>query len=242
MPPAIRSETNFLARSSAAKKTGTTRGPSQDAAAPAPKQAVPGTVVVPPQAAVVDSLPFLAELRWLINGLIARARHPNGSIRVVTRQEFADFEQALRRLELRWEQREKQLAREEFSLATGRAELDRKSQEFKSVEARLVARERLVESTRTPFSPGAPVGAQTQAALEALRAQLTTQEASLAKMRQDLRDRQKFIDEAEAALARKMEAQDQMAALLDQRAEDLAMREQALSERMGGAPAKKERA
>lgn len=183
----------------------------------------------PPTAS--DALPFLNELRWLINGIVARARNPNGSIRVITRQEFADFEQALRKLEARWQERERDLAAREVALARDRSEIAIRQRELHATADRVEAREQVVAATRTPFPIPMAQGMQAHVALERLRDRLNAQETEMERLRADLANRQKFLEESETVLGRKMEALDQLATLVDQRMAELALREQALEKR-----------
>ncbi len=91
------------------------------------------------------------------------------------------------------------------------------------VEERRLAGDASRSGSRPPMG-SAPMAPEERAALEALRAELARQEASLQEAKQAVRDREAFLNESEARLFEKVQSQQEKENELEQREEDLQTR------------------
>jgi len=132
---------------------------------------------------------------------------------------MAEMEQHLRRLEAKLEQRERELVDQESWISE-------RERELAETEALVAAREAMLAASRKGQSsprPGATV--EEQRAFERLRHELDRRENSLRELRVALTERERFLDESEARLLRKVQLQQEKETELEQREEELVARE-----------------
>jgi hypothetical protein len=159
-----------------------------------------------------------AAARETIKAVVSATRAPFGSAK--PNPQSAELERTLRQLELTLADRERSLEEHEARLAD-------RERDLAEMEALLIAREKLVAASRKAVpAQAAVVTPEEKAALELLRAELERQEASLKEAKQSLREREQFLDESETKLFEKVQQQQEKEIELEQRAEDLAAREQ----------------
>ena len=132
---------------------------------------------------------------------------------------MAEMERNLRRLEARLEQRERELVDQESWISE-------RERELAENEALATAREAMLAASRKgQSSPRLGATAEEQRAFERLRQELDRRENSLRELRLALTEREKFLDESEARLLRKVQLQQEKESELEQREEELVARE-----------------
>ncbi|HZL46319.1 MAG TPA: hypothetical protein VFC28_08835, partial [Opitutaceae bacterium] len=164
-----------------------------------------------------------AEARKSIDAIMAVTRAPWGELRPLDSQQVSGLQKALRQLQAKLDERERATA----ELAVQLAERER---ELAETEALLTAREKVIVAagrTREELS----LSPEEQAALEQLKAELERQEQSLKDQKAALKERDLFVQENEAKLFDKMQAQQEREVELEQKADDLHALEKRLRER-----------
>ena len=195
----------------------------------------PGQIRFPAARGSGGSVPTLSLRRrpvgsrspFAVSEVSAAARESIKAVMSATRAPFAgapstqaaELERTLRQLEL-------SLAEREHLIAEGEARLADRERDVAESEALLAAREKLVAASRKATAGPISVSPEEKAALEQLRSELEKQEAGLKEAKQAQREREQFLDESEAKLFEKVQAQQEKEIELEQRAEDLAAREQ----------------
>mgnify|MGYP001549680044 CR=1 FL=1 len=160
--------------------------------------------------------------RRSIKEFVSATRSPFGTPRRLENSQIAELEHSLRNLELKLAERERLIAETENRLA----ESARQLYEF---EALLSAREKLLAVSRQTVAP-APISAEEKAALEQLRTEIERQQTSIDEARRTIREREQFLDESENTLFSKVQSQQENDIQLDQRDDDLRIRERRLRE------------
>lgn len=155
-----------------------------------------------------------AVTRHSINNIMEATRATLQAAPGVPAPQLAELERSLRQLELSLNERQRLVIEAESRL------IDRE-RDLAEAEALLVAREKLAVVSRRDADSSGPVSAAKQAALELLRTTLETQETSLKEAKHALREREMFLDESEAKLFAKVQAQQEKESELEQREEDL---------------------
>jgi DNA repair exonuclease SbcCD ATPase subunit len=191
---------------------------------PPPRPAAPA-LVLRRRAALAGSASALSEASLEARKQISQvvgATHTPWAMGAIGSTQAGELEQSLRAFEARLAERERLVEEAAFKLA----ERERECAEFETL---LAAREKILAVARQAApAPKAPVSAEERAALDALKAALDRQEASLAEAKSAHREREQFLDESEARLFEKVQAQQEKETELEQLAEDLAAREQRL--------------
>lgn len=137
-------------------------------------------------------------------------------------ENLAEFERSLRQLQI-------QLAERERVAIETDAKLAERERDIAEAEALLIAREKLVAASRRA-GPAPAMTAQEKEALEQMRAALDKQEATIQEARQSIKEREQFLEESETKLFAKVTAQQEQEIELEQREEDLLIRERQLRE------------
>ncbi len=186
---------------------------------PRPRDTTPPLVLRRRTPVAADALGLIdasIAARESIYAVVSASQAPFGSAEGLTVEQLAVLEQTLRQLERTLLERERAIVETETRLAE-------KSREIAEAEALLVAREHLASATRSPVGEGT-VAPEERAAFDLLKAELARQEASLQDEKQAVRERQAFLDESEARLFEKVQAQQEKENELEQREEDVRMR------------------
>jgi hypothetical protein len=174
-------------------------------------------VLALPRRRISSSRPPFAEnaaavARDSINTIMEVTRATFQAAPGVPSQQAAELERSLRHLELSLNERQRLVTEAEARL------IDRE-RDLAEAEALLIAREKLVSASRRDASTS--VSPAEKAALEQLRVTLEQQEATLKEAKHALREREMFLDESEAKLFTKVQAQQEKESELEQREEDL---------------------
>jgi hypothetical protein len=162
--------------------------------------------------------------RESINAIVSATHSPFGEGSVPSADKLIELERTLRQLE-------RTLAERERVIAESEARLVERERDVAEAEALLLAREHLDAASRQPVAAAVSGTPEERAALEELRAELARQEASLLEAKHVVRDREKFLDEAETKLFEKVQAQQDKENELEQREEDLRARQRRLREK-----------
>jgi chromosome segregation ATPase len=137
----------------------------------------------------------------------------------------SEAEQALRALEARIEQRERELADQEAWLAEREREVAENTALVAAREAMLAAAAKSPGGLRRVPTP------EEQEAYDHMREEMDRREASLRELRAGLEERERFLDESESRLLRNAQLWQEKEAEVEQREEELKARERRIRQR-----------
>jgi hypothetical protein len=144
----------------------------------------------------------------------------------VSSENQAELERSLRQLQLLLAERERVVVEAE-------ARLVERDRDIAEAEALLIAREKLAAASAVRRNGPAPVmSAQEKEALEQMKAALDKQEVTIQEARQGIKEREQFLEESETRLFAKVQTQQEKEIELEQREEDLQIRERQFRESM----------
>ena len=165
------------------------------------------------------------EARRSIDAIVSVTRTPWDGARALNPDQATELEASLRSLETRLEERERAVEELEAALAE-------RHRDLAEMEALLIAREKVLDAARRAGATvprlGAAVSAEEKAALAALKAELDRQEASLKEQKSALAERERFVNETEAKLFDKMMQQQEQETEIEQKLEEIGLREKRL--------------
>ena len=175
-----------------------------------------------------------AEARRSIDAIVSATRTPPVGAMPLTPDQSTELEASLRSLATRLEERERAVGERETTLAD-------RQRDLAEMEALLIAREKVLEAARRAVAvvprPSVAVSAEEKAALEALKAELDRQEASLKEQKAALVERERFVNETEAKLFDKMMQQQEQETEIEQKLEEIGLREKRRQDREAAADA-----
>lgn len=131
-----------------------------------------------------------------------------------------EMARSLQQLELKLAEREREAEEREFRLAE-------RERDLAEAEALLQHREALLTASKKVPATPIELSAEERTALLNLKAELERQEALLLENRENLRERERFIEESECRLFDKVQQQQEKESELEQLEEELKLRESA---------------
>ena len=165
------------------------------------------------------------EARRSIKAIVSVTRPPGGGATTIDPKQATELETSLRLLEARLEERERAVEALEAALAD-------RERDLAEMEALSIAREKVLAAARRAAArirrPHAPVSAAEKDAMEALKAELDRQEVSLREQKAALAERERFVNETEAKLFEKMMQQQEQETEIEQKLEEIGLREKRL--------------
>jgi len=170
-----------------------------------------------------DALDASAAARESINAIVAATSGSFGDDPYPGPTKLIELERTLRLLEQKLAERERVISEIETRLAD-------RERDINEMEALLLAREQLMLASGKPARAEIEISPEEKIALERLREELERQGATLKEAKEAVRDRERFLDESEAKLFEKVQAQQEKENELEQREEDLRARHRRVRE------------